>query len=283
MKKNVIAFGLTADRVFAVASVLMDISRYCSNYVDEVVIFHDNIKEKDQNLMKNIFSTKFIVYHFPKRIKSELSSFVLQRFTYMVFSKFESLKLLSRYKKVLWLDDDIVIKSDISELFDDDELGIRFVRLEGGKVIDQLFSPIDGYDMDAPASGAMPFIVQDNLQNYENLYKFCYKKVVEYALNLYLPEQAIFDIMIQEFNLKNCYANYFDAKIYCVHPNDTKLEDKAKILHAYGQPKFWNGLKNEQWEKNYKTWLEMGGSKYKKKSLLVKIKNKIQRTIKGKL
>jgi len=51
------------------------------------------------------------------------------------------------------------------------------------------------------------------------------------------------------------------------HPNDKELADNAKIIHAYGQPKFWNGLSNEQWNKNYQMWIAMGGNKYKQPTL----------------
>jgi hypothetical protein len=49
----------------------------------------------------------------------------------------------------------------------------------------------------------------------------------------------------------------------------------AKIIHAFGQPKFWNGIFNEQWNNNYKLWLKVGGTRYKNsriKNLLYWIK-----------
>lgn len=275
MKKNIIAFGLTANRVFAAASVLMDISRYCSEYVDEVVIFHDKITQRDQLLMQKIFPTRFIIYEFPVEIKSILNMPTLERFTYMVFAKFESLRLLDEYKKVLWLDDDIVIMSEISELFDNNESGIKFVYT-GAKVQDQFTKPLIGYDMNAPASGAMPFIVQDHLINYKELYNFCYQKLEEYASVLYLPEQAIFDLMIQEFKLK---YDPFNNEVYCADAKNYSNNENVKILHSFGFPKFWNGLENEQWNQNYKKWIEMGGSRYKTPSLISKIIKKSKKIL----
>ena len=58
-----------------------------------------------------------------------------------------------------------------------------------------------------------------------------------------------------------------DKDIYITTPqNYEKNKDIAKILHAAGQPKFWNGLQNEQWNTYYNTWVkEYNGMPYKKK------------------
>ena len=132
--------------------------------------------------------------------------------------------------------------------------------------------------MDVECNCASLFVLQDHLKDYKKMYEFCYQKLVQYADKIYLPEQAIFDIMIQEFNIKICPI---DAKIYSPHPTDTENAKNAKIIHAYGQPKFWNGLENEQWNQNYKKWLEMGGSRYKSKSFLKEILMRIKSKIKS--
>jgi hypothetical protein len=66
--------------------------------------------------------------------------------------------------------------------------------------------------------------------------------------------------MIQKFNLQNCAL---DGNVYTPHPNNKDFASKAKIIHAFGQPKFWNGLENQQWNTNYQAWIQMGGTKYK--------------------
>jgi hypothetical protein len=89
------------------------------------------------------------------------------------------------------------------------------------------------------------------------MYNFCYSKLEQYVEFLYLGEQAIFDFMIQEFNL---LPEPIDPKTYTPHPTDQLHAQSAKIIHSYGQPKFWNGLKNKQWDQNYQIWLSWGGS-----------------------
>lgn len=177
----------------------------------------------------------------------------------MVFAKFECLKLLDDYKSILLLDYDIVIQQDLSELFEPCESGLKMIW-GGLKVRGQLHEATDDYNMDAEGICASTFVLQDHLKDYMNMYDFCYESVIRYGKILYMPEQAIFDFMIQKFDLQNCAL---DGKVYTPHPNDKDFARKAKIIHAFGQPKFWNGLDNNQWNQNYESWLQMGGSKYR--------------------
>jgi lipopolysaccharide biosynthesis glycosyltransferase len=259
MKKNrAIVFTLTSDLAFAVASVMLDIKRLSPALADEVVIIHDGISKKDQELLGSILPSRFIVYDFPIKEASTINTDVLSRFTKMIFAKFECLKLLEDYKNILLLDYDLVIQQDLSELFEPCESGLKMVSA-GIKVRGQLHEATNDYDMDAEGSGASQFVMQDHMKNYMKMYHFCYESLIRYGHILYMPEQAIFDFMIQEFNIQNYQI---DPHIYNSHPNDKEFANNAKIIHSYGFPKFWNGLYNEQWNKNYRAWLKMGGSKY---------------------
>jgi lipopolysaccharide biosynthesis glycosyltransferase len=170
---------------------------------------------------------------------------------------------LDDYKNILLLDYDLVIQQDISELFEHCDSGLKMVRA-GVKVRGQLHEATDDYDMDAEGTGASQFVMQDHLKDYMKMYHFCYKSLIRYGKILYMPEQAIFDFMIQEFNVQNCPI---DPNVYNPHPNDKEFANKAKIIHSFGYPKFWNGLDNEQWNKNYQTWMQMGGSKFNQVTL----------------
>lgn len=259
-KSNAVVFGLTADHVFAVASVMMDLKLFSPNTVDEVVIIHDGIREKDRELLNSILPSRFIQYEFPISSEKVLNATAVQYFSKMVFSKYECLKLLDDYRSVMWLDYDMVLLGDISDLFNPCESGIKM--MPGGlPVRGQLLADVAEYDMNAEGICSCVFVFHDNLRDFRNLYRFCYQQTERYAAQLYMPEQAIFDFMIQEFHLT---IVPIDRHVYSVHPTDSANARGAKILHAYGQPKFWNGLRNDQWEANYKAWRQMGGSKFRK-------------------
>ena len=271
-KNNAIVFGLTADHIFAVACVMMDLKKISPGLISEVVIFHDGVSEKDQKILDSILPTRFIKYEFPLKSRKVLYAKSVQQFTKMVFTKFECLRLLSEYKNVMWLDYDMVIKDDLSELFSSCDSGIKM--MPGGlPVRGQLHDAIDEYDMDAEGICACIFVFHDNLENYEEMYNSCYAKLEIYAELLYMPEQAIFDFMIQEFKLKPVPI---EGQVYSPHPTDPVNAASAKIIHAYGQPKFWNGLHNDNWDAKYNTWLKMGGSRYRPPTLLDNILKRVK-------
>jgi lipopolysaccharide biosynthesis glycosyltransferase len=272
-KNNAVVFGLTADHIFAVACVMMDLRRLCPGLVDEVVIIHDGIREKDRKILGAILPTRFIQYTFPLKSRRVLDARAVRQFTKMVFTKFECLRLLDDYRNVMWMDYDMVIKEGIAELYSPSAAGIKM--MPGGlPVRGQLHESIGEYDMDAEGICACIFVFQDNLKNYKEMHQFCYAKLEKYVYVLYMPEQAIFDFMIQEYRLK---PDPIDVKVYSPHPTDPAHAEHAKIIHAYGQPKFWNGLQNDQWNSNYKTWLEMGGSRYRPPTIIDRLLRKAKR------
>ncbi len=279
-KNNAIVFTVSSNLTFAVACVILNMKKVSPKLADEIVIIHDGIREKDQKLLCSIFPSRFILYDFPIKDTSIFNKGTLSYFTKMVFAKFECLKLLNDYKNVMLLDSDIVIKQEISELFTFCESAIKM--MPGGiKIKEQLNQSVDDYEMNIEGIAAGIFVFQDHLVDYMKMYNFCYESLSKYASSLYMPEQAIFDFMIQEFNLEICPI---DSKIYAPHPNNEELADNAKIIHSYGQPKFWNGINNNQWIQNYETWIKMGGSRYKKvpiiKKVLLKLKHMLNKYLK---
>lgn len=272
-KNNAIVFGLTADHIFAVACVMLDLKRLCPDLADEIVIIHDGVSVGDQRILGSILPARFIRYEFPLKSRNVLESSSVRQFTKMVFTKFECLRLLDDYKNVMWLDYDMVIQQGIAELFLPTEGGIRM--MPGGLAVrGQLLQSVDEYDMDAEGICACIFVFQDNLKNHKAMHQFCYEKLEKYAELLYMPEQAIFDFMIQEFKLNPIPI---DVKVYSPHPTDATYAPQAKIIHAYGQPKFWNGLVNDQWNRNYQTWLQMGGSPYRRPTLAKRLLGKAKK------
>jgi len=274
-KKTAVVFGLTINHIAAVACVMMDLKAKSPDLVDEVVIFCDkNPKKKDIQILNTILPVRIIIYDFPVKDISQFNPELLSHFSKMLFTKFECLRLLDEYRNVIWLDYDLIVQKDISELADYCEQGIKLEALLTQKVSVQFLEPIEEYDMNRHCTGLSTFVVQDNLRDYIKLYKFCYSATVKYASKLYLMEQGIFDIMLQEFNL-----DYYPLKEedYCPNRNNGIEISNAKIFHAYGFPKYWNGLHNESWDNNYKNWLDMGGSKISdnRRSIIEKILVKI--------
>lgn len=263
-KKLAIVLCGTSNMIFAIAAAIINFKNIYRGSSYEFIIFNDGkITEKDRQLINGIHKTIFIEYDFPLKNKLKDKTISVKHFTYMVFAKFECLKLLDKYKTVIYTDYDIFIASDISELEIKSISGVKALINEGS-CYNNFINKIERYNMYADSILGGLIVFQDHLKDYNKLYDFCYKITAEYFDNLYFPEQAGFSLMVQEFNIT---YEKLDLNTYCLLPNKYTHFKDAKILHSYGFHKFWNGIKDDSfnlWNENYQKWLSIGGSKYKK-------------------
>jgi lipopolysaccharide biosynthesis glycosyltransferase len=251
-----IVFGVTRELAPAVGSVLLDLVRVKKSKNFDVHIFHDGISKRNRRAIQKILEVHLISYKSKVSRKTKIVPSVRQ-FTPMVFAKYECLRLLESYETVLWLDCDVIIQSNIDEIFDFPNSDMVFVS--GGRPIGgQFVKPIDRYDMvsDSMSAGIIVF----NRNKLSNLqYTYCLQQTEKFNTNLVMPEQGIFDLMIQDFGL-NCVR--LASEVYACHPLSSN-RGLAKIIHAYGQPKFWNGRHDQHWERNAEIWKSYGGAPYR--------------------
>jgi hypothetical protein len=121
-----------------------------------------------------------------------------------------------------------------------------------------------GYDASQPAVNANVMIFnREPLKRVVDLLEltdWCYSALLRHGSQLYLPEQAVFNLASQRFS---CSLHFLGGE-YTVHPNaEPDKVAEASVLHAYAQPKFWNGLENPQFNENYQRWLTYGGSPHR--------------------
>lgn len=257
--RRAIVTGGTKNDTAPIAVFAINIKATNEKLFDELIVFHDGIKEKDQKLIKQIFPTRFIEYKYPGKSKNDE---VVSYFSSMVFCKYECFKLLNEYDIVVWSDYDVVIQGDLScfcELKDD---SFRILTCETS-VKDMFYKNIEHdeinkYDLDLRAVGTPLFALSNHLHENMKIYDWCYRKTIEWDSDLYLPEQCIFSLAVQEFDIT---VERFPFDIYACYP--TKVKGDEIIIHAAGQPKFWNGLNNETWNAMYSEWISMGGSRYR--------------------
>ena len=260
-KKNMaIVLGASANWGFAVANVLMGIKKHSPNLADDIIIFHKDMPEKDMQLMQEIIPCKFIEYNFEIKDEKILETGYFDRFSPLAFSRYDCFKMLDEYKKVVWLDVDILIQKDITEMCEDSPTGIKFSQ--GYYPVWTVFTHKfeSKYDLDKNYYDSGTFIIQDTIPNYRKITDWLYEKTFEYAELLHLPDQAILNIMFQEFNLDITRLN---REVYVCHPTHENAKD-AVIVHSYSCEKFWN-YHNEfkEWNENNKRWIKMGGTPYK--------------------
>lgn len=256
--KRALVTGGTYDDVAPIATFIINIAKTNSHLFDEIVVYHNGIKKKDQDLINKIYKTRFIEYTYNPKSKNDE---VISYFSAMVFCKYECFSLLSEYDEVVWSDYDVVVKGKLDEFCIIE--GNSFNVLECEDSLRTMFykdyksSEIDKYDLDTDGVGTPLFALSNKLNSFDKICKWCYEKTEEWADDIYLPEQCVFSLAVQEFGI-NLKRFSFDE--YACYP--TKAVGIEKIIHAAGQPKFWNGMHDDDWERYYSEWLKMGGTPY---------------------
>lgn len=258
MKRAIVTGGTKSD-VAPIAVFAINIRNTNAELFDELVVYHDGFKAKDMRLINDIFPTKFIKYEYPNKSKNDE---VLSYFSKMLFCKYECFALLKDYDEVVWSDYDVVIQGSLKEICNasgrcinvlscNDKLSSMFYK----KITNE---EILNYNLQCDGIPTPIFTISSDLSDYEKIHLWCYEKTKQYDEDIYYPEQCIFSLAIQEFNI-DCKKYPFE--IYACHPNNA-VGDEI-ILHASGPVKFWNGLYNECWQSMYGEWRKMGGSSYK--------------------
>lgn len=260
MGKTALVTGGTHNEVVGMGTLALNIKEKMPDLVDELIIFHDGISLKDQEIIQKIFPTKFNEFHFPVRFLDHRKNSYIRYFSPMVFCKYECFRLLEEYERVIWTDYDVVILKDISELLESNA-GLQIVEereplktrfRDEGKCVE------NEYDLERHGVSTPLFVLTRSVGDYKMFYRWCVENTKKYMSYIKLPEQCIISMLVQKFDIK--YECLSDVK-YAIHPRLYKGD--ASIIHAYGRPKFWEGLQNREWDRYYRQWIELGGSKYK--------------------
>ncbi|MEI8389700.1 MAG: glycosyltransferase [bacterium] len=259
-KEKLIVLGATGNLTFAVANVLIGIKKHLPNLDADFIIFHNDISEKDQNLLNSIIPSKFIDYEMPINTNGvEQSSF--PRYSKLAFSRYECFRMLDEYKKVLWIDVDILIQKDISGIFDYAKTGISLLQEEAP--LQECFSvSLENYDMQGSHYNSGVLLLDENIVEPTKMADWLYSKTYEFADYLKYADQGVINLLIQEFKLE---VDKLPEKFNC-HPRKKEVT-RAPIVHTYSPQKFWSWYEKmynfKEWDENYRKWLKMGGTPYK--------------------
>ena len=270
-KEVVFVLGATNNLDFATANVIIGLKKHIKKINYDIIVFEQGFSELAKESINKIYPTKFIKYKFPYELNSQNE--MIKHYTTMSFSIYECFNLLKEYKKVVWLDCDLLIQKD----FSDEILRTESVSIvkEGAPIIENLKQPIEDFNLNLPMQNSGVVIFSDKIPSYEKLADECYQMTLKYADKLVCPDQTILTFLFDKFNIK--VANM--SHLYNCMPYDEK-RNIAYIIHTNCANKFWNGYYFKEWERNNKEWEKLIGTKIpiKKDNLLTRKIRTIFRT-----
>ena len=263
-KKNVaLVFGITDNYVFALCNVFFGLKKYHKiPFWDDIIVLHNDVSNVNQNIICSILPSKFIDLSKNNdfnRINQELQEKCIDVYSATVMYRFYCISLLSKYKKVIWNDCDILIQNDISDLikFGEKSGYAACQSLEKIPLLCCFDKPIENYDMLRPNVNSGLIVFSEHLPNYEEIYKWCIQMAIDLSKDICWPDQAILNLMLQHFNIQLELINNIEYQCHPLH-QDSVCKDKVRIVHAYGGEKFWNsdalGHKFPEWKENNKMY-----------------------------
>lgn len=270
-KKKCVVLAVTSDYMFAAANVIIGMQRFNSGLIDKYIIFEDledPVARSDKESIARMFPglIEFRIYKPTVKLQKVFGNSLFKRYSKMLFCKFEIFNLLKEYYSVLYLDADLLIQGDISEIFTSYKtLAWRSTVIPmKDRLGDVCFSHWKGIGKTNTAPNAGVIYVDRNFPAYATATMSCFKLLEE----LYpLTDQECLDefvfgllaysngINAQELPGKfNCGSGWFNS-------------EDAVIIHSIGKHKFWNDIIRKklypEWSVNHKIWLKHGGRDYK--------------------
>lgn len=266
-KKKKLAFllGITPNLSFAAGNVALSLNKHMTMQDYDIVIYYTDLSYKDIDVFSRIPHVVLKQFGFPNNFVETMLAKIPEKSRFrsfnhlMCFSHFEVFALLEKYENVVWLDADTSIQRDLSDIIKFAPLGITLDT--PWTVRDQFSRSIRGYDMNIEGHCTAVLIVNDILP-YNEIYHWLYDKAVEYADALVNPDQAIFSIMFQEFNI---VPNLMPLEEWqCISWKDEA--SVARIVHFGTEQKVWNNTNIcnsfPEWYRTHLEWLSLGGSDF---------------------
>ena len=276
MKKR-LAYYLACSNgiIFSAANVALSLNKYSENKNYDIVISSRLLTESNETALRKIPHVRLMSLKFPKGLETFLLSdegLPSGRWkapnALNTISHFEIFRLLDEYKTVIWIDSDIAIQGDVSDLANYGPLGLPTDQHNGHQFLvrDQFTKPVPGYKMNIPAYQNSCIVVTDELP-YKEMYAYCYDTLKKYAKLLLNADQSVMQLLIQDFNIK---VNEIPYHEYVCHAfNDYAA--LAKAVHFGSRDKVWNNQQIFQsfpeWFRTHMKWLELGGDDFDRSNI----------------
>lgn len=215
-----------------------------------------NICQQHKTILQTIPNLRIFEYTFPGNLQQ---TDAIKKFTNVSFARYELFTLLQLYEQVLYLDSDVLVQKELLPVFDLLQDGIGLIpdshfRTASGN----FFTAIPGFDMEATGYNSGFLVMNRNgkwLSQVEAIRDFLYTTTQQFAQSLYLPDQGIINLALQQFHM---IPTALSSQYNCP-ASHTKELCNAYIIHSTGPRKFWCYYYFHDFYVEYANWIKRGG------------------------
>jgi len=202
-----------------------------------------------------------------------------------ILAKFETLRLSSDYRRVIWSDSDQLFLGEIIGIVESLTVTLAIVDGGGGTIFDNFIDPPHPQVSSKFSLQPLDKYFKRNIVSNFIILNGCQRHLYELARNLFFfqqPNLASGDQGVWAQLMASFIGTWtlLPHEVYSCHPKDYEAsggtsslnqfahgesERMVKICHSYGRPKFWEGIAWHLYEPYYNDWLEIGGFAFKVK------------------
>lgn len=255
-KKTAIVFATNDVYAFCLYVSICSLIKNSPELVkqSDIILYLYDVADANKKALSTL-NVKIIDYVFPLQIKQQTK--VIKHFSLASFARYECFNLLDNYESVIYLDSDILVQKELLHTFDlIKDTGIGLIKEKTN--VDLFTQEIENYDKTKTMFNSGFFVLSNKFKsNRKEIVDFCYKQTVKYSQFLLLPDQAILNLALQQFNITPTSLEM----IYNTPASlSTKILKNAMIIHSTGHRKFWNYYYFDEFYKYYKQWIINGGT-----------------------
>lgn len=258
-KNNAICFIVNHKYKFALSAMIVNLQKTNPNLYDEIVIYHDDLTDEDCRLFTQLEAKiRFIKYDYKswekehKPVTTPLAKQFLSRYSHLAWSKYKIFELLKDYKHVLYLDLDMIIRGDISELFKYEGVAWRngdsFHKKFGSKLKLHDFTETENISEDTSTPNGGLVYVSDVID---------WQKALQDGNHFLIKFMDYYEAGVDELvlawvvNQNKIKLTHLDAYTYNTFPQMYKKH--TKVIHFMGGDKPWN---SELMQTVYPEWMQ---------------------------
>lgn len=253
----------TANLAFAMANVMSSITRNSPNVVSEFIIYHDDMDNHDKDCLAAFGPCRFIQYDPHPSLFSLRATPKIKQFSVMSFGLFEMFNHLDEFETVIYLDCDLLVQRDISEIVQYGPVAMVPGRLTISEACG--LPDLGGKFDDRTARNTGVVVITRDLPDYSDYRDLAYEHTARFWNTLVLPDQGILNYL---FALKD--VEVVDLPVTFNMSKGNRGVQDAAVIRAQGSlSKFWNnGVSNlmfPEWNLHYSLWLAAGGKPFEGK------------------
>ena len=242
-----IVMGFTRAWAGPAAVVLQALNDVEPQPFDAVMLVQD-LPIEQRDLLNSVRPCRFINYEPDLKDPDRFA-----RVSSMAFSRYECWAMLAKYERVLWIDADTLPVGEILSCFEYvGDTGLGLIPHTGTPIRVSFAKDVPGFDMQRECFNSGYIALTRSIGDYQAHRDWLHNATTRWS-DFVNSDQAIINLLFQAMKTP---PTVLPGKYNC--SPETPADD-VRVLHPWGNQKFWDGLSDPRWDAYHDRWVAMGG------------------------